>query len=263
MGLGEGMEYSGDGSGSGGGEYGNHRVNPHQPRLRFDREDVLMDSGPTETVAFRFAHSEYKARYFVRDVLTRDAETQKNRVTSPRSEQKIFREDGRLEMRRDAYGNEAHYSYVDEKLASVVTGTGTESVGYFYIFDSSDRLESVTLRVGGTTSASDYRRTTCFYTASGDLEKTVLDEFTGGAWEEIETSYCRYHTTGDRKLRFVLNDHAYEQMHSVNPSWPESATDAEVAQYADAEYASYDGDGRVTETKTKGGKYPYQAVEKR
>lgn len=259
MGLGEGLEYSGDGSGSGGGEYGKRWVNPHQPRLKFDREDVQMESGPTETVAFRFSRSrsEYKARYFVRDVLTRDPETQKNRVTSPRGEEKIFREDGRLEMRRDAYGNEAHYSYADEKLASVVTGTGTESVGYFYTFDSSDRLESVTLRVGGTTSASDCRRTTYFYTASGDLEKTVLDEFTGGAWEEIETSYYRYHTTGDRKLRFVLKDHAYEQMHSVNPSWPESATDAQVAQYADVEYASYDGTGRVTQAKTHGGKYTY------
>ena len=258
MGLGEGLEYSGDGSGAGNGNYGNGWVNPHQPRLYFDGGDVLMESGPVETVRFVKTGTEYTAQYFVRDKLSYDSAGGKYTVTSPDGRRKIFSRFGVLEKMKDAKGNETVLTYgAGGELEKMETGSGSGAVGYYYEFDSFGRMESVVMRVGGTTASSDYRRVSYIYTAEGDLEKVVMDEKKGSLWEEIETAYYRYYTTGSRKLRFVLGDHAYEQMKSVNAAWPETASDGVLAGYADAEYG-YDSKGRVSVMKTNGGLYSYQ-----
>jgi RHS repeat-associated protein len=262
MGLGEGLEFSSNGSGSsGGGRFGTNWVNPHQPTLKFEGGSVYMESGPAETVKFKAKGSGFKAEYFVRDVLTYDAATEKYTVTSPKGRKTIYTKKGTLDGIEDAYGNVAKPTYNKKnEIVSLITGTGAESVGYFYNYTKiagQRRLTKVTMRVGGITSDFDYRRIRYFFTSLGQLEKVILDEKRGGKWAEIETAYYRYFATGTQGLRFVLNDHAYEQMHSVNSAWPEAASDAELAQYADVEYA-YKSDGRVKTVKTNGGKYRYR-----
>jgi RHS repeat-associated protein len=266
MDLGQGLQYSGDGSGAGGSDYGNNWVNSNQPRLTFDGSDVHLESGPTNTIVFQNTGDGYQALYFVRDVLTHDEGTGKYTVTSTDGSQMLFSKDGVLEFMKDAYGNEAIYTYdeFDGTLISVVTGTGADTLAYFYLYEDG-RLKSVLMRVGGLEPVSDYRRTIYFYAPSGDLGKVVLDEYNGSVWSEIETSYYRYHETGDKKLWFVLNDHAYKQMRSATPPdrppgvppWPDSADPVDLAQYADVEYPLYDDEGRVARTRTNGGKYTY------
>ncbi len=255
MRLSQKVEYSGDGSGASGSN-GKSWVNSSQPRLEFDGGNVLLESGPTETILFQITGTGYKAGYFVRDVLTYDSTTQRYTVTSPDGQQKVFTQNGALESINDAHGNQAICTYSAGRLVSIVTGSGAGSVGYYYTFDTLGMMTEVVMRVGGTTSASDYRRVSYTYTTSGELEKALLEQKKAGAWEEVDVAYYRYYTTGLKQIRFVLGDHAYEQMHSVNPTWPESATDAQVAEYADAEY-SYFNDGRVKQTKTNGGVYTY------
>jgi RHS repeat-associated protein len=259
MDLGQGLQYSGDGSGAGG-DAGQYWVNPHQPRLTFDGADVHMEAGPTETIVFQGSGDGFKALYFVRAVLIFDDEAGTYTVTETDGRQKTFSQSGLLQRTLDAHGNEAVYSYLFDKVVSVVAGTGANSIGYFYTYNPSGLLETVTMRVGGITPASDYRKTTYSYTPSLELERAFLAELKGGVWSEIEVTYFRYHLRSGQKIRFVLGDHAYEQMQAVNPNWPESATDAEVAQYADAEYVDYDYAGRVMMAKTHGGKYEYGFV---
>jgi hypothetical protein len=103
MGLGEGLEYSSNGSGSGGGgRFGTNWVNPHQPTLKFEGGSVYAESGPAETVKFKPKGSGFKAEYFMRDVLTYNATTEKYTVTSPKGQKKIYSKKGVLDGIEDA-----------------------------------------------------------------------------------------------------------------------------------------------------------------
>jgi RHS repeat-associated protein len=257
MGLGEGLEYSSNGMGAGSGKYGNHWVNPHQPQLAFDGGSVLLESGAGETVSFIKAGSGFVAEYYVRDVLQFDKKTELYTITYPEGIKKVFDKNGAIQSMVNAFGNEAKFTYVGGELVSVAIGSDSEAIGYFYTFDTLGRLESVIMRVGGITATHDYRRISYVYTNTGSLELVKLDEKRAGVWVEIETSYYRYFTSGRRLLRFVLGDHAYKQIKSVNANWPEQATDAQLAEFAEAEYA-YHRNGKVSMVKTNGGKYTYQ-----
>ena len=250
--LGQGLEYSTQGYGTGGGSYGNHWVNPHQPRLVRDGANRLLESGATDTVSFVRAGSGYVGEYYVRDVLKYDPATKRHVVTVPTGERKAFNGDGLIETMQDAYGSKATYSYINGELASMQVGSGSEAVGYEYSFDTLGRLEMVLLRVGG----AEYRRINYRYTAEGNLERVTVEEKKGAEWKEVETSYYRYYPTGKKLLRFVIGDHAYKQIQSVNAAWPEWAADAELAGFADVEYG-YQPDGKVNLCKTHGGKYTY------
>jgi RHS repeat-associated protein len=262
--LGDSRQYSSSGSGAGGmrsgpggGQYGNHWVNPDLPHLVFVGEDeIRLESGATETKTFIKVGTRWQAEYFVRDTLTYDAEVRVYIVTSPEGDRTFFSEFGLLVAKGNAYGTQAVYTYIGDELHSVQVGSGVNAVVYIYSFDTLGRLESVVLRVGGTTSAADCRRISYEYSVAGNLERITLDEKRDGTWQEVETAYYRYYSAGSKLLRFVVADHAYKQMKSVNSSWPEAATDAELAEYADAEFA-YDADGPVQQVKTNGGKYAF------
>jgi RHS repeat-associated protein len=256
MHLGEGLQYSGDGSGAGGGAYGNSWVNAHQPRLIKDGDNVLMESGQRETVTFIKVGSGYVAEYFVRDVLTRDAVTGQYTVTSPDGEQKVFSGSGQLLAKRDAYGNQASYSYMAGELKSVEVGSGTTAAGYYYSFDTLGRLESVVMRVGGTTGSFDYRRITYQYTTGGDLKLVEVAEKVNGVWEGVSVQYYRYDEEG--RLSLVFNDHGVHLLAGNVTDWL-NAPDAQVAPYASAQYG-YQGDGRVSWVKVNGGQYMYRVT---
>ena len=252
MELKESREYSSQGTGAGGG-YGRGWVNEHLPRLAFDGGDVVRESGAHNTEYFLPAGAGYVGEFFVKSTLTKDRVANKYIVTKPDGEKEIYNKDGVIERKTDAYGNDVVYTYSSGELVSVVIGSGATEVGYYYFFNSLGLMDQVVMNVGG----QEYRRIDYRYTDSGDLERAELDEKDGTGWEEIETAYYRYHSGGKKLLRFVLGDHAYEQMKSVDPTWPEAATDAQVARYADTEYDYY-RDGSVKVVKTNGGKYVYQ-----
>jgi hypothetical protein len=82
--------------------------------------------------------------------------------------------------------------------------------------------------------------------SAGDLKKVVVKD---AADAVLETSYYRYYVAGENNgyeggLKFVFRPQAYARL-AANVSNPETATDAEIAPYAD-HYFEYDDQFRVT-----------------
>ena len=91
---------------------------------------------------------------------------------------------------------------------------------------------------------------------SGDLMRLTLQAFDGTTWQDLQHTLLRYYTEDGAHgfahgLKFQLKPESYERM--VNDGLnPETATDAQMAGYAD-KFFEYDGDKRVTREDVQGG----------
>lgn len=158
--------------------------------------------------------------------------------------------------------------------------TTTEKFEYAYQDVGDLLLSSVTLsrKVGAGSWKNISRALYSYYGANEpygleeDLKTATTQQWDGSAWQDTGTNYYRYHKTltsgssssssssssgGENgfahQLKYILNKEAYNKLAAdPNVSDPLTATDAQVAQYADF-YYEFDEQRRVTKEMIQGG----------
>jgi RHS repeat-associated protein len=171
----------------------------------------------------------------------------------------------------DPYGGSDNHSAVPtynnaDQLVSVVRTSEDPNLtdGFYYdYYSSTNLLQYVTHKVDG---ANVRRGSYEYYGGSetngnlNDLKKAVIQQWDKGQWVTLKTSYYRFWKTGSgggvpHGLKFVVLPEAYARMVAAGLT-PETATDAQVAGYADY-YFEYDGARRVKLEKLYGGSETY------
>ncbi len=157
-------------------------------------------------------------------------------------------------------------SYTDGAVTTI------ESFLYSYLTsgENTGNIESVTLRrnVNGVGWHEIRRASYTYYTSSSDfgssddLETAVQQMPDGsGGWIDLETNYYRYYLDSAgglgfaHGLRFVLEPEAFRRLSLVTD--PLTATDTEVAAYADY-YFEYDDEQRVVLETVEAGTRTFQ-----
>lgn len=157
--------------------------------------------------------------------------------------------------------------------------TTTEKFEYAYQNEGDLLLSSVTLsrKVGAGAWENVSRALYTYYGANEaygldeDLKTATTQQWNGSTWQDTGTSYYRYYksltsggsssssssSSGDggfaHQLKYILNKEAYNKLAAdPNVSDPLTATDAQVAQYADY-YFEFDSQRRVTKEMIQGG----------
>ncbi len=158
--------------------------------------------------------------------------------------------------------------------------TTTEKFEYAYQDVGDLLLSSVTLsrKVGAGSWENISRALYTYYGANEpygleeDLKTATTQQWDGSVWQDTGKNYYRYHKTltsgssssssssssgGDNgfahQLKYILNKEAYNKLTAdPNVSDPLTATDAQVAQYADF-YYEFDEQRRVTKEMIQGG----------
>lgn len=255
---------------------------------------LLVQNGPNtlaligvvqNTLWFDLTGGAWKPRFQGKDTLVADNTAHQFIHTNIRGKQTVFHDftvtaglQGKFLRSIDPHGGTEHTVEAQydtghrlEKLTQTATGIGT--VSYEYSYNNSgvqlDRLISATLVI----NSANVRRALFEYhdngSASGvlgDLKKVAVETWRtpcgGGAadWSPVQKTYYRYYTTGSatgyaRGLKYVVNPEAYARMVAASLN-PDTATDAEVAAYAD-HYFEYDSTRRVTKEATNGGLLAY------
>ena len=198
----------------------------------------------------------YVAAYFVRDVLTRDLGTGVYTLTDPRGGRKFFDSTGKYTGFSDP-GNAADGILTYDgsgRLSTIVTTVGTSGTRtYAYGWDNgSGRITSVTYKI----DTHPVLKTDYAYDGSGNLFTVKTYENSAAGTSEdwgtpVTAARYSYHANG--LLRHVITPAVYRQMEN-NGINPESATEAQLNEYADTEY-EYHADGRVKFLYTRGRRY--------
>jgi RHS repeat-associated protein len=173
--------------------------------------------------------------------------------------------------------NGSNFTAVERQYTENGTTT-TEKFQYEYIDEGDLLLSSVTLlRKVGAGSWQNISR--AIYTYYGndeaygleeDLKTATTQQWDGSTWQNTGTNYYRYYKTlstgsssssssssgGDgfaHEIKYILGKEAYNKL-AADPSVadPLTATDAQVAQYADI-YYEFDSERRVTKEMIQGG----------
>lgn len=221
----------------------------------------------------------YQARHFVQDTLTHDDTNHLFVLTQTSGVQIRFQDfssfvdpaqQGQFISLTDQTGNVT--SVTDENVDGTIaeiqrtdSATGlTESYLYSYVGSGPNAglLDNVTLRRssdGGTTwdevrqSAYTYYDGTQSYGNAGDLMTSIVENADGA----IDTNYFRYYTAADagttgyvHGLKYMFSPASYARLVSAVGD-PTTATDEDVAPYADAFY-QYDSQQRVTQAVLQG-----------
>ncbi|NBR87751.1 MAG: hypothetical protein EBS84_19395 [Proteobacteria bacterium] len=180
----------------------------------------------------------------------------------------------------DPYGNatDAEYDSQHRLIRYDQSGPGGTSATYEYAYltsgDNAGRLASVTYLLNSanvrrvlfeyydsgdsssSSSSSSSSGTVHPYGSLGDLKLVTVQQYSSSAWADLNHSYYRYYVFGDtlgfvHGLKYEVGPEAYARMVAAGLT-PVSATDAQVALYAD-KYFEYDFDRRVTLESVHGG----------
>ncbi|MCD4728910.1 MAG: hypothetical protein K8R46_14725, partial [Pirellulales bacterium] len=141
-------------------------------------------------------------------------------------------------------------------------GQTTESLQYAYDeLNGADVIASVTLVRGGT----NLRRVVYAYYESdvdykgsvGDLKSATRQDYVNGEWVTRDVRHYRYYTQGEENgfkhaMKYVLGPRAYQRMEDDGYNDPTSATNAQVADYAN-NYFEYDANQRADKAEVAGG----------
>jgi RHS repeat-associated protein len=178
--------------------------------------------------------------------------------------------EGRFKGIIDPKGNKTTAQYNNKnQMTSLVMASGdqtsaNQTSGYHYEYQgdtSTSPIKTVSHQVNG----QNVRRCNYAYYGYGeaggvpkDLKTAQVEQFDAesGTWLEINKSYYRYYTTFANPgfpsgLKFVVGPEAYARMLKADIA-PETATDSELAGYADY-YFEYDAYQRVTHETVDGG----------
>ena len=163
-----------------------------------------------------------------------------------------------------------------QRAATIGGVTTVESLLYTY---AGGDLQAVTLRrqVGGGAWTNIRQASYTYYGggdangSTGDLQTATIQVWNGSSWQNQKVCYYRYwigsssssssSSTGPyaaaHLLKYVVNPGSYSRMTAAGSGLnPLTATDAQLAQYADM-YFEYDASRRATKEVLTGGKYVY------
>lgn len=136
------------------------------------------------------------------------------------------------------------------------SGPSDETTGYDYDYyqsgENAGRLLAVTQGRGMANvrrSRYVYYRTGMNEGNSGDLQTMKLQQYQGGKWDDLGTTYYRYYRSGDAKgfahgLKYLVSPATYARLARAGII-PETVPDSVLAMYADY-YFEYDGNQRVS-----------------
>jgi RHS repeat-associated protein len=239
-----------------------------------------------DTLWFDKSGSNYVARFFIKETLVES--TANKEFTFTDTQGRAFRffnfdatipvvQQGQFKYSIDPYqhlssSSSATYN-ASSSISSYVMSDGTNNFGHNYEYSSSstDKIIHATQTVNGTTNVrravmdyypSDTGTGADAFGSAGDLRKVTVQIWNSGtsAWDDATNTYYRYYKTGDANgfkfgLKYVVNPESYARMVLAGLT-PETATDVQVAAYAD-NYYQYDSNKRVTLEKTRGGLLSY------
>ena len=181
---------------------------------------------------------------------------------------------GLLKSRVDAYDQTTTaHSYQGEAISELRCTLGGTLWSMLYEFypagANTDRVKTATLR-SSTDSGSNWslirRASYEYYTGSepsneafgmtNDLKLVTIETRDGGNWADASKQYYRWYKTGESNgfvggVKYVVGPQAYAEM-LADSLTPKSATNAEVASYADY-YFEYDSNQKVTKEVAQGG----------
>jgi RHS repeat-associated protein len=173
---------------------------------------------------------------------------------------------GQLKRVVDAAGRTVNCTYdgsdLLEKFEQVVDG---QTSGFYYTWTAIASVESVTLKL----QDKPVRRVRFTYYQSGDtggnlddLKSAIIEQYDvgTGSWRIVARKHYRYYLTGEPNgfasgLKLVIGATAYQQMLDAGLN-PETATEAELFQFADF-YYEYDAEKRVSLERLEGGRREY------
>lgn len=242
---------------------------------------IAVVRGTRETVWFDLVAGSYVGRYGAQHTLTHDAAAGVFKFATPAGEEFVFHDfdqtsyppglfksltsAGGQTISVTSYTTEDHVGQIQRSYTSGGSTT-TEAIKYDYYATGvqQGRLEYATLRRqvdGGTWN--DIRRVQYEYYGSGessgslgDLKRVRIQVLSGSTWQDAAVHYYRYYKQGDsgggaHLLKYVVGLEAYRRL-AAAVSDPLTATDAQVASYAD-HYFEYDADNKVIKETVSGG----------
>ena len=219
--------------------------------LTFDGGTVLYHEGPNAVKVFLpTTGGNYDAAYFVLDRLFYTAGTDLYTLTSPQGVVRVFNGSGKLVSFQNAGGETGAVTYGGGQLDTVKMTGGADSWMFDYNYDAGPLVQEVIFSVND----NPVRRAVYAYDGGGQLMTIKVYAWIGGSWgtQTVAASRYSYHSaTG--LLRHVVPPVAYQQMvnNGINP---DSATEAQLNDYAETEY-EYDGASRVQTMRTHGRAY--------
>jgi RHS repeat-associated protein len=269
-----------------GGPYGVNWFLKEAPVLVQDGANALALIGVIQqTLWFDRTGATWTARFQAKDTLVENGTSHQFIHTDLRGKQTVFHDftvaaglQGKFLRSMDPHGGTAHTmeSQYDasnrlEKLTQSATGIGTVSYEYAYHNTGAqiNRLISATLIVNTANvrrALFEYHDNGATNGVIGDLKQVAIETWQapcgGGAaaWSPVRKTYYRYYTASSatgyaRGLKYVVNPDAFARMTAASLN-PDTATDAQVAAYAD-HYFEYDSTQRVTKEVTNGGLLTY------
>jgi RHS repeat-associated protein len=246
------------------GTFGNGVVPLQLPYLLQDCEGHIaaVTTDTSARVFDRVGVNQYSPRFFLQEQLTRDEVTGEFGLADTEGNMFVFYgfgsgvpvpQRGQLKTLTDAGGNVTTATYNSDGTPAelswaITTGgvTTTESLLFAYaITDPRDpnyrRVTSAQLRrMVGTGSWEPVRTVEYSYYNgtdngdAGDLKTTVVKDASG---VPFDTSYYRYYVTGSSNptppLKYVFGPDSLERLKAAFPTTWQTASDADVAPYAD------------------------------
>ncbi len=232
-----------------GGSSGSTSSVPSQPPVYYRGPNRALPFGATPV------SGEYKAMYYNAQQLTFETGSSDFKLLDPSGTIRTFDDSGRIRSVLGQCGNQMTYTYgPHDRLSGVTILFADGSNKYEYSWDGGGRVSQVLFKV----NLRAVLKTVYGYDADGNLLTVKLygnpsPVGTAPVWgEPISASRYSYHPGGGL-VRHVVPPAQYRQMlnNGINP---DSATEAELNEYASAEYF-YNGQGRVSLMYKKGRRY--------
>jgi RHS repeat-associated protein len=260
------------------GVFGNGMIPSNTPYLRQAGTNSIAAISGGNARYFYGSGSTYTARYFVQDRFAYDSGAGEYTLTDTAGERWVFydfnaslpaAQRGQLKRLLDPEGNQTNYTYNAsgqltqmQRSATVGAVTTTETFLYAYIASGANagKVSTVTLQrqVGGGLPQTVRSEAYAYYDGTtsngnlGDLKTAQLKDADGNM---LDTQYFRYYTSNSSTgyqggLKYALGPDSYARLVGAFPN-PDSATDTQVAPYADR-YLEYDSAHRVTKSVVQG-----------
>ncbi len=251
--------------------------------------EVVIQGESDSSYWFDKVDGEWVPRFNVKSTLEHDTVNDVYRLTDLKGNITEFDDfTGMFSRRISAAGNTITVTGMSNNGANFTTVereytedsvTTTEKFEYAYQDEGDLLLSSVTLsrKVGAGSWQNISRALYTYYSANEpygleeDLKTAITEQWDGSTWQNTGTNYYRYYKTltGEssssssssssggqdfaHQLKYILNKEAYNKLAAdPNVSDPLTATDAQVAQYADF-YYEFDSQRRVTKEIIQGG----------
>jgi RHS repeat-associated protein len=264
---------------NGAGDNGNNWMLPYDAYLISDSNQITVVKGGESSLWFEWTGSEWESQFGNNFKIDHEDNSNQYVLTDTKSGLQSYFHDfsstwsagkrGRLSTLKSAGGQTATISRDGStgRISQFTISSGTSNVTYLYSYNTTGKISQVNQFVTlSPTVASARVANFTYYDSSesygnyGDLKKVVVQNQVGSGssstFQTLKTSYYRYYKPGEtggynQGLRYIVGPDAWQAMvdASINP---ETATNAQIASYAD-NYLEYDSERRVTKKVEDGG----------